>query len=57
MIAYSVTSRASLDEAYMIYEQLCRVKDTDTVSGVLVGNKVGGRAGWQPLSGAAQGVA
>ena len=37
---YSVTSRSSFDEARSIHEQVLRVKDSDDVPAILIGNKI-----------------
>ena len=39
LLVFSLNSRSSLDEALMVYEQCCRVKDSDNIAAVLVGNK------------------
>jgi GTPase KRas protein len=39
LLFYSITSRSSFDEAVEFREQVVRVKDTDDVAMVLVGNK------------------
>eukprot|EP01125_Pyxidicula_operculata_P017748 TRINITY_DN6254_c0_g1_i1.p1 TRINITY_DN6254_c0_g1~~TRINITY_DN6254_c0_g1_i1.p1 ORF type:complete len:945 (-),score=192.51 TRINITY_DN6254_c0_g1_i1:14-2848(-) len=39
LMMYSITSRRSFEEIEIIFEQLQRVKDTDTICGVLLGNK------------------
>jgi GTPase SAR1 family protein len=40
LVVYSVTSRSSFEEATAIHEQMLRVKDSDHVPMVLVGNKI-----------------
>eukprot|EP01113_Clastostelium_recurvatum_P035404 TRINITY_DN4934_c0_g1_i4.p1 TRINITY_DN4934_c0_g1~~TRINITY_DN4934_c0_g1_i4.p1 ORF type:complete len:930 (-),score=159.59 TRINITY_DN4934_c0_g1_i4:32-2821(-) len=39
LIVYSITSRSSFEEATWMREHIMRVKDTDRISAVLVGNK------------------
>jgi small GTP-binding protein len=39
LLVYSITSRGSLDDLMELREQILRVKDTDRVPMVLVGNK------------------
>lgn len=39
LLVYSITSRVSLDDLMELREQILRVKDTDRVPMVLVGNK------------------
>ena len=39
LLFYSITSRSSFDEVIEFKEQVCRVKDSDNVAMVLVGNK------------------
>jgi len=39
VIAYSITSKNSFDEAAQIYDQILRVKDSEKVPVVLIGNK------------------
>ena len=39
MLVYAITSRSSFDEITSFREQILRVKDSDTVPMVLVGNK------------------
>ncbi len=39
LIVYSITSRSTYDEAFMIRDNLLRLKDSDHVPMVLVGNK------------------
>jgi len=39
LIVYSITSRNSFDEVVQFKEQICRVKDSDTVPICIVGNK------------------
>eukprot|EP00026_Physarum_polycephalum_P001882 Phypoly_transcript_01885.p1 GENE.Phypoly_transcript_01885~~Phypoly_transcript_01885.p1 ORF type:complete len:979 (+),score=188.07 Phypoly_transcript_01885:120-3056(+) len=40
LLVYSITSRSSFDEARYIHEQILRVKDSDSVPIILVGNKI-----------------
>ncbi|ODQ82106.1 hypothetical protein BABINDRAFT_174681 [Babjeviella inositovora NRRL Y-12698] len=39
LLVYSVNSRTSFDELFTYYQQICRVKDTEQVPIMLVGNK------------------
>ena len=39
LCAYAITSRSSFDEIQGFHEQICRVKDSDRVPVIIVGNK------------------
>ena len=40
LLVYSITSRGSFDEIASFHDQICRVKDSDRVPMVIVGNKL-----------------
>lgn len=39
LLVYSITSRSSFEEVVGFYKQICRVKDSDRIPLILVGNK------------------